>query len=77
MKSSKAVTATRFKAQCLRLREEVRRTRQPLLVTRHGRPVAEVLPPASHGTAVNVLKGSVLYQEDLLSPVAQRGESAG
>lgn len=39
--SSKRATvpATEFKARCLTLLEEVRETHQPLLVTRHGRPV--------------------------------------
>ena len=36
---------SRFKAQCLALLERVRRTRVPLLVTRHGVPIAQVSPP--------------------------------
>jgi prevent-host-death family protein len=76
MKPEKMVTATQFKAHCLRLLEEVRRTRQPLVVTRHGKPVAEIGPPAAGDTLVNVLKGSVLYQGDLLSPVAGTWDSA-
>jgi prevent-host-death family protein len=33
-----------FKAHCLGLLERMRRTGHPLLVTRHGVPVAEVVP---------------------------------
>jgi prevent-host-death family protein len=66
----KTVSAAEFKARCLALLEEVRRTRQPLLVTRHGKPVAEISP---HGQAedanTNPLKGSVLSQGDLVSPI--------
>ncbi len=76
MRPGKVVTATRFKAQCLRLLEDVRRTRRPLVVTRHGKPVAEIGPPSSRDTAVNALKGSILYQEDLLSPVSETWDSA-
>jgi prevent-host-death family protein len=36
---------SRFKATCLGVLERVRRTRQPVLVTRFGEPVAQVLPP--------------------------------
>ncbi len=75
MKPEKVVTATHFKTHCLRLLEDVRRTRQPLVVTRHGRPVAEIGPPSAAATA-NPLKGSVLHQDDLLSPVAGTWDSA-
>lgn len=74
--AAKVVTATHFKAHCLRLLEDVRRTRQPLVVTRHGRPVAEIGPPSLRATAVNALKGSILQQDDLLAPVAGTWESA-
>ena len=77
MKVEKAVTATHFKTHCLKLLEEVRRTRQPLVVTRHGRPVAEIGPPALPDAVVNALRGSVLYQEDLLSPLGEKWDSAG
>lgn len=76
MRSDKIVTATHFKAHCLRLLEDVRRTRQPLIVTRHGKAVAEIAPPSSQDTAGNPLKGSILEQADLLSPVAGTWDSA-
>lgn len=39
------VTASKFKATCLALLEKVKRTGQPILVTRRGEPLAQVLPP--------------------------------
>ena len=38
------VPISEFKAKCLALLEEVRKTRNPIRVTRHGKPVAEVVP---------------------------------
>ncbi|MFZ1131883.1 MAG: type II toxin-antitoxin system Phd/YefM family antitoxin [Terriglobales bacterium] len=38
------VSISEFKAKCLGLIEEVHKTRQPLRITRHGKPVAEVVP---------------------------------
>jgi prevent-host-death family protein len=35
-----------FKAKCLGILEEVRKTRKPIRVTRFGKPVAEVIPPS-------------------------------
>ncbi len=39
------ITATQFKARCLRLLDEVAETGETLVVTKHGRPVARVEPP--------------------------------
>lgn len=36
---------SKFKATCLAVLEKVRRTGEPVLVTRFGEPVAEVVPP--------------------------------
>jgi prevent-host-death family protein len=77
MKAPKTVPATKFKAQCLALLEEVRKTRQSLLVTRHGKPVVEIAPYVPQdGASVNPLKGSILFQDDLISPVGGKWDSA-
>lgn len=75
MKSPKMVAATEFKAHCLALLEEVRQTRQPLLVTRHGKPVAEVSPYMPKEQA-NPLKGSILFEGDVISPLEEKWDSA-
>ena len=36
---------SKFKATCLGVLERVRRDRHPILVTRFGQPVAQVVPP--------------------------------
>jgi prevent-host-death family protein len=38
------ITATQFKARCLRLLDEVAETGEPLVITKHGRPVARLEP---------------------------------
>jgi prevent-host-death family protein len=52
------VTATYFKARCLRLLDEVAETRQPLEITKRGQVVARVEPP---GGDVKDLRGSVTF----------------
>ena len=37
---------SRFKATCLAVLEEVRKTGTPVLITRFGKPVAEIVPPS-------------------------------
>lgn len=39
------IAISKFKATCLAVVERVRRTKQPVLITRFGEPVAEVVPP--------------------------------
>jgi prevent-host-death family protein len=41
----KEITASQFKAKCLRLLDEVAETGETLIVTKHGKPVARVEPP--------------------------------
>jgi prevent-host-death family protein len=40
----KEIPISKFKATCLAVLEDVRRTRRPVRVTRFGKPVAEVVP---------------------------------
>jgi len=42
----KEIAISEFKAKCLGLLEEVRKTRKPIRITRFGKPVAEVVPPS-------------------------------
>ena len=39
-----AIPASRFKAQCLAILDKVERSRAPVVVTKHGRPVARLVP---------------------------------
>ena len=42
---SETVSISKFKATCLALLDKVKRTGQPLLVTKRGEPMALVTPP--------------------------------
>jgi prevent-host-death family protein len=70
----KTMPAGKFKARCLRLMEEVKKYREPVVITKKGRPVAKLVPadaPATDvfgcmaGTAriVGDVEGSVLAAE--------------
>jgi antitoxin (DNA-binding transcriptional repressor) of toxin-antitoxin stability system len=51
----KEVAISVFKAKCLGLIEEVRKTRKPIRVTRFGKAVAEIVPPAPEKPAIRRL----------------------
>ncbi len=61
------VPADEFNAHCLALIDEVIETGEEILVTKSGRAVARVAPIAG----VPSLRGSILYQGDLISPVIE------
>jgi prevent-host-death family protein len=65
MSRARAISAARFKAQCLALLDEVAQTRQPLTVTKRGRPVATVVPVVD-ATARKTLRGSVTVTGDIV-----------
>jgi len=39
------IPAGEFKAKCLRLMDRVARTREPIVITKRGKPVAKLVPP--------------------------------
>jgi prevent-host-death family protein len=60
-----------FKAKCLGLIEQVQKTRQPLRITRHGRPVAEVIPagPDRKRKFLGAMVGTGKIVGDIVSPI--------
>ncbi len=43
----KEMPISKFKATCLAVLEQVRKTKRPVRITRFGKPVAEVVPPSA------------------------------
>jgi prevent-host-death family protein len=65
------VPISKFKAKCLGLIEQVHKTRQPLRITRHGIPVAEVVPagPDRKRKFVGDMVGTAEIVGDIVSPI--------
>jgi prevent-host-death family protein len=68
---SKHVSITAFKARVLEFLDEVEKTGESLIVTDHGRPVAEVRPVASkpEKDPREILRNCVLFYERPFDPV--------
>lgn len=72
---STTIAAGEFKSKCLKLLDEVAETRQTLVITKHGRPVAQLVPiPATEGDLVGSMRGSVLWEDDIISPLENEWE---
>jgi prevent-host-death family protein len=68
----KEVAISEFKAKCLALLDEVQKTRQPIRITRRGRPVAEVNPPAptENRDWIGSMKGKMEILGDIIAPAS-------
>jgi prevent-host-death family protein len=68
---------SKFKATCLAVLERVRKTRKPVLVTRRGEPIAEVVPPrppAQPKKFVGSMVGTGRIVGDIVGPVGDETE---
>ena len=71
-KSIQEVAISEFKAKCLALLEEVDKTKISLLVTRRGRPIAEVIPTSPNMEErdwLGSMSDSIEITGDVVSPV--------
>ncbi len=65
------VSISQFKATCLALLERVRSTGQPVLVTKRGKPVAQVVPPPlpeKSGSWLGCMAGTIQIKGDIVNP---------
>jgi len=66
----KTMPAGEFKARCLRVMEQVRTTRQPVVITKRGKPVAKLVPADKNSDDIfGCLKGVFEIVGDIESPV--------
>src|SRR6267378_1403699 len=67
----KEIAISEFKAKCLGILEQVRKTRRPIRVTRFGEPVAEVVPSTaekSKGRQLGTMAVSMKIVGDIVGP---------
>lgn len=58
-----------FKAKCLQLIDDVAVHREPLVITKRGKPVAKLIPVPPEPSLFGALQGSVLAEADIISPI--------
>ena len=73
---ARTMSAAEFKARCLQAMDEVAETGEPVVVTKRGRPVAQLVPIAKKPkTLRGFLKGKVKARGDLVAPTEVRWRS--
>lgn len=72
----RTMSASEFKAKCLAILDEVNQTGESLVITKHGKPVAQVFP--AFGTKARYpqaeLGGTVETVGDIIAPVLRSDE---
>jgi prevent-host-death family protein len=64
------ISAAAFKAECLKLMDRVAKTGEAVVITKHGRPVAQLTPVAPEPKSMfGYMKGLVGTTGDIVSPV--------
>ena len=75
---ARTVSATQFKAECLKLIDEINESHEALTITRRGHPVA-VLSPAGDmrkASLIGALQGVVARYDDPFAPAADADDWA-
>jgi prevent-host-death family protein len=67
---TREIKASEFKAKCLALMDEVARTGNRVVITKKGKPVAELVPHrAAKKSPFGIWKDSVKITGDIVSPI--------
>ena len=69
--STLEISAAEFKAKCLKLMDEIARTRKPIVITKRGKPVAKLVPaePVPRKPLFGCMAGTVTFEGDILAPL--------
>ena len=73
LRAMETMPVSKFKATCLAVLQRVKRTGRPVLVTRFGQPVAEVIRPqrlASGADWLGAMTGRASISGDVVGPAA-------
>lgn len=65
------MSVTDFKAQAFKVLGEVAETREPVVVTKRSKPLAEIVPFVGKRTAPGPLAEALVFEDDIVSPLGQ------
>ncbi len=71
------ISASEFKAKCLKLMDEVARTHEPVVITRRGKPVAKMVPVEQEEAPLlfGYMVGTATVHGDIVAPLEVEWEA--
>ncbi len=67
----KTMAITDFKMHALQVLGEVAKTREPVVVTKRGKPLAEIIPFAEKKPSQGKLTETLVFEDDIVSPLGE------
>ncbi len=69
----KSMPVTAFKAHALQILNRIAETREPLVITRRGKPLAQVIPyqTSSSVPIPGKLADCLIFEKDILTPLGE------
>jgi len=65
-----SLSVSEFKAKCLSVLQDVSKQKKRIIITKRGKPIAEVIPHESKEKEIP-LEDTVVFMRDIISPVAE------
>ena len=73
----KTIAAGQFKAKCLQLMDEVQKKHLTLVITKHGIPIAKLVPAEDEPINLyGALKGAIKVKADIVAPIDEPWEAS-
>lgn len=68
------IAAGEFKAKCLKIMDDIEKTRKEVVITKFGRPVAKLVPVEGkkQKSLFGCMKGSVIIKGDIIAPIDEK-----
>jgi prevent-host-death family protein len=72
----KGIPISEFRAKCLAILRQVQKTKKPVRITRHGKPVADIVPVRVPRAAnwMGSMKGQIKILGDIVSPAGEESD---
>ncbi|MFQ5672799.1 MAG: type II toxin-antitoxin system Phd/YefM family antitoxin [Nitrospinales bacterium] len=71
--------AGQFKSKCLKLMDDVHKYHEEIIITKHGKPVAKLVPIGgkASGSLFGYLKGSATIKGNIVKPTGEKWNADG
>lgn len=71
------IGAGEFKAKCLKLMDRVNKSHEEIVITKHGKPIARLVPvePVETKSAFGFLKESISINGDITEPIDENWDA--
>ncbi len=71
MKNMKRIAASKFKAECLHILDMVKEKKESFIITKHNRPIAQLIPVEEEKPIYGYLKDVTHIIGDIMSPIKE------